>query len=482
MPGTVVTTATRSGPTTPLRAASGQYFVAGLTERGDTAAPILLRGMADYDRYCGARVTYGSLYDDLKTFFEEGGSQAYVARVVGGSASKGTLTLNDRAGSPLPSVRIDAQSAGSWSTSVTVEVQNGSVANTYRIIVRLAGEIVQDETNLSSPDDAVLRFSQSPYIRAVNLGSATGSPNNNPAVLAATALSAGNDQRASVVAADYVTALSRFTQGLGDGAVAIPGQGTAVHAGLILHAKDNRRIALLATIRNETVANLTALASTYTSEYAALIAPWILVSDGANGVRAISPEGYVAACRSRAHDSIGPARAPAGDIAKARTILGVDQSFTRAEGDTLDNGKVSAIRVIANTVRLYGWRSLSNDSANYYLLTGRDLLNRLVVSAELVLEEFVFQPIDAKGQLLSSINAALVGIVEPMRKLGMLYENYDDAGNLIDPGYKVETGSEVNSAASLAANEVRARLSVRVSPSGALVSLTIVKVAVTGGL
>ena len=49
MPGVNVTTAARSGPSTPLRATSGQLFVAGLAERGSTTDPILLRGMADYE-------------------------------------------------------------------------------------------------------------------------------------------------------------------------------------------------------------------------------------------------------------------------------------------------------------------------------------------------------------------------------------------------------------------------------------------------
>ncbi len=58
----------------------------------------------------------------------------------------------------------------------------------------------------------------------------------------------------------------------------------------------------------------------------------------------------------------------------------------------------------------------------------------------------------------------------------------DTEGNDIDAGYLVDTGSELNTLASLANNEVRAQLAVRVSPVGALVSLTIVKVGVTANL
>jgi hypothetical protein len=156
--------------------------------------------------------------------------------------------------------------------------------------------------------------------------------------------------------------------------------------------------------------------------------------------------------------------------------------YTRSQGEQLDAGKVSAIRLINNTVRNYGWRSLSNDTDNYALLTGRDLLNRLVTESEKRLEAFVFQTIDGRGQLLSSINGTIVGIVEPYRQAGGLFERFDIEGNLVDPGYLVETGANVNTLDNLANNEVKARLSVRISPSAALITVTIVKVGLLAGL
>ena len=416
----------------------------------------------------------------MKTFFAEGGSQCYVTRVVGGTASLGTLTIVDRAAvTPLNTVRVDAQNAGAWSSTMTVEVLDGSLPSTFRIIVRIAGVIVQDITNMTSPADAVTKFSLSPYIRVADLGSATAASLNNPKVQAATALSAGNDQRASVVAATYTASLDKFNADLGDGAVGIPGIGTTVHAGLVTHAAATRRIALLTEARNATVSTLSASAATRDSEYAGLFAPWVLVSDDAGGSRAISPEGYVAAVRARAHDVAGPWRAPGGEIAKGQVLLGVDQTFTRTEGDTLDAARVSAIRMISNSVRLYGWRSLSTNESDYALLTGRDLLNRLVVEGEKRLEQYVFQAIDSKGQLLSAVNAELIGMVEPIAQAGGLFGKNDaQTGSPIDPGYKVTTDSSVNTPASLATNTINALLSVRVSPTAALVTLVITKVGI----
>lgn len=78
MPGVNVTTVTRTGPTAPNLAPAGQLFMAGLAERGSTTAPVRIRGLADFETYFGGRVAYSQLYENIQTFFEEGGSQAYV--------------------------------------------------------------------------------------------------------------------------------------------------------------------------------------------------------------------------------------------------------------------------------------------------------------------------------------------------------------------------------------------------------------------
>lgn len=482
MPGVNVKTATRSGPSGTPRSASGQLFVTGQAERGSTTTATVLRGMADYEKWFGARVTYGALYDALKLFFDEGGSQAVVTRVVGPAATTGTRNLVDRAGSPVNTLKVDAASPGAWSSRVKVQVTDGAIPNTFTLIITLDDVEVERRSNLANPAAAVAAFAASPYVRVTNLGSATAAPTNNPAVAAATALSAGGDDRASITATHYTAALDKFDRGLGDGAVAIPGQASTVHAGLIAHAKANRRIAILAAAAGSSKSDYISLAAGLTDDAAGLFGPWVGVSDEAGGIRTVSPEGFVAACRARAHESEGAWRAPAGLLGLGRSILSLETEFNATDGNDLDTARVSVIRRVANSIRLYGWRSLSLDTANYSYLSARDLLNRLSVDGEARLEEFVFQTIDGRGHLQAKINASLVGMVEPIRQAGGLFEFVDANDELIDPGYKVETGSSVNTTESLAANEVNARLSVRVSPTGALVSLTIVKVGVTAGL
>lgn len=482
MPGVVVTTSLKNGPSTPLKAASGQFFVTGLAERGPHDEATLIRGMADYESVFGRRPAYGFLYDTIKTFFDEGGEQVYVVRTVGTDAVKGTVVLKDRATpDPADTLTVNASSPGAWSAGLSVRVLAGSINDTVKIEIILNGEVVESQDNMSSPSMIVQKFRNSVFVDMVNSGSTAIAPLNLPA-LGTFGLSTGDDKRGAITPDDYVESLDKFVETLGDGAVAIPGVGPSVHAGIVAHAVKNRRVALLSHNENASKMELNQAVAAVSSDAAGMFEPWLQINDGAGGVRTMPPEGYIAACRSRAHVTVGAWRAPAGAIGIARTILGLSREYTKAEAEALDASRVSVIRRVAGSIRLYGWRSLSPDETNYGFLSARDLLNRLVVESEARLEQFVFAPIDSKNQLTSAINGELVGIVEPIRNAGGLYEQIDSSGQTIDPGYKVETGATVNSTSSLANNEVRARLSVRLSPTGALVSLDIVKVGLLSGL
>lgn len=484
MPGVTITTATRSGPAASVAADSAAYFAVGLTERGPIDRAVECRSFGAFQETFGARPTFGNLWDDIRTYFEEDGARVYISRVVGPAAAVSSRTLNDRAVAPLPTLRIDAANPGAWGTSITVEVADGAAADTFTMIVRRDGVEVARYADLTSPAEAAAAAVGSPYIRVTNLGSATAAPANNPAVTAATALAGGNDDRAAVTAVHVVAALDDFVPELGAGVVAAPGWPAAsVADGLKAHAGANSRIALTSVAPGSTPAQAIAAAAAIVGEnleHIGLVYPAVRIPDG-GVIRTITPEGYVAAARVRAIRQLGgPWRAPGGEISQARFIVGTDTPIDRATGDQLDAAKVSAVRMIANTTRLYGWRSLSADLDNYALLTARDTLNVIEVVAAQQLEPFVFRPIDGRGQLLSQIEAALIGIVEPIRAAGGLYELVDpNDGTAIDPGYSVDVGDSVNPRASLQQNRIAAVIAARPSPTATLIELTVVRVAVS---
>lgn len=490
--GVVVETSSSPAPSDSVRSPGATYFVAGITERGDTTSAVEILSMSDYSDKLGDRVSYGALYDDLALFFAYGGTRSYVARNVGDDAEVGTLTLVDRAVAPVDTLRIDATSEGSWSARVKIAVADGAVADTFTVTVLLDDSPVESFFNLPSPTAAVSTLTASRYVRATALGSASAGALKNPAVLAATVLSTGDDDRGALVAADYVASLDRFTADLGPGAVAIPGQSAAdVGAGIKAHAAARRRLGLLATASGQTVAQAKAATVTFLGDDEAasgvgLFYPWIAVADGAGGSRLISPEGFVAGVRARAHHREGPWRAPAGDISRGLDVIGVElvtsadlpapHALTTGERDDLNTHQVNPILIVAKRVELYGWRSLSTDYRNFRMLTGRDVMNEVAALGAAKLEAHAFGTVDGRGHFQNGLETEMRSVLEPMANAGGLYERVED-GNVVSPAYRVDASAAVNTVDVLGRDEVIVDVSLRVSPTGELIRLRIRKVS-----
>lgn len=475
MPGVKITTSASSGPSMAEVDASGQVFIVGFAERGPIGKATLIRGFADFEARFGSRVSYSYLWDVVKTFFDEGGKQAFISRVVGPAAKTGTASVTAQGGTSAL-YTVTSSSPGAWSSNVSLVVGDGAIENTVSATITLNGKPVESWSNIATRAEFESRLKASGFVTLANLG-ATGETLPTKGTYT---LTAGTDDRAAVTSADHAKALDVFSEGLGDGSV-LAADTTAINTELTNHAIANNRIALLYAA--DPLADIKSLPTAMPdSDAAGMFFPWVQVSDTAGNVRNVPPVGYVAAVRNRAHEQVGAWRAPAGEIASAYTLVGVSKEFSRAEGDALDASRVSVIRRIGSGVRLYGWRSLSSDQQNFGFLNARDLLNRVVVESSKRLEQFVFAPIDAKGQLLANINAELVGILEPLRLAGGLYPRIDASGKEVDEGYLVDTSTAVNTLTSLSKNEVRARVAMRVSPIGALVTLDIVKVGLMSGL
>lgn len=490
MPGVVVTTKVRVGPTGTGEVPSGQFFVVGTAERGSITAPTLLRSMSEYQAFFGD-YEVGNLWSYVKTFFEEGGQRCYALRVLDSSASAGTLMLQDRAGSPLDTLKIDAANPGDWDVNLKIQVTDGDSADTFKILVYLKDVLEYTSRDLTSPADAeaVLNTSSVNHLLvATDQSSATVAPNNNPAVLAATALATGSDSTAPAEA-DYTDGLDLFAYTLGTGVVAIPGKsGSGYVTALSTHAAANNRIALCAFGETDTIsAAKTAVAAYYSNlnaEYLGFYYPWIKIpSPATTGLEITqSPEAYVAGARAKAIVEEGPWRAGAGLASEAAFVSDLVTDVNQADGDGLDAKRINAIRKIANGIRIYGARSIDPDEENWRYITLRDTVNYIVQQAEERLEDFVFAPIDARGALFARIEAALIAMLDPIRLQGGLYEAYDIDGNLIDPGYSVNVSDDLNPAAQLASGTVAAEIGVRVSSVGDQIKITVTKSNLTASV
>jgi len=486
MPGVSVITDTWAGPASTPSPAHAAYFVAGLAERGPVGETRKVSSLNEFEAFYGSRVAYGALHDDLRVFFAEGGGEAHVSRMVGDTPTAGFLALKDKsAGAGVDTLRVAAASPGAWSTGLSVAVAAGTEPDTFKITVSYQGVVVGTYDNLLTPIDAVTATQESVWIKVTNLGSISASPTNQPKVATAS-LSAGTDDRGTVDASSVETALAVFGENLGSGAVAVPGLSAPVAgAALVAHAKEFDRVALLSGAIDDTPADAIADAADFVAagnEVAGYFYPWLTIPDGAT-TKMVSPEGFVAAKRATAVRDSGPWKVPAGEAGIARFVLGPVAPLTRAEGDELDGNRVSAIRTVAGTTRLYGWRSLSTDALNYPLLSARDLLNYIAIECSAVVEQYVFETIDSSGQLLSKVGASLIGVLDPIRAAGGLFERIDPiTGQRLDPGYSVNVGPEINTNETASANKILAEVRVRNSPNGSDLVITIVKASLTASL
>lgn len=477
--GVQVTTKLSSGPSN-VGTPSGRLHIAGLTAYGPADKSTTLDSIAKFEAVYGGRTAFSSnAYDTARLYFEEGGNELVMSRVVGPAATKGALTLKDSA--DVNTVKVEAADPGAHSTDYTVQVTNNG--DTFDVTIRRAGTALVTYAGLTSPADFVAKAATSPYITVTSLGSVTAAPGDNPKTLAATALTAGTDDRAAVTAQHHIDALDKGV-GAEGAAVAVPGY-TVTQIGSLLsaHAAAKGKIALLAlpatTTPEEAAAAAAGLAADPNGAYAGIFYPHLIIPDG-GATRTISPEGYVAAVRARAHRDTGFWQVPAGDRAKTRWALGTNVQIDANQNDTLAEALVNGIVTTGASVRLYGWQSLSTDRDNLGLLTARDALNNLTLAVKTVLEPFVFSTNDSKGHLRGYIESAVVGVLDPIAKRDGFYALNDAEGQEIDPGYRVTVDESLNPLTAQAENKVVVQFSVRLAPTAQLIQVEIIKVPLAG--
>lgn len=489
MPGVQISTAVRTGPTSTTVRESSQAFFAGIAQRGPTDTATKINSMEDYTLNYGAYVANGYLHSTVEAFFEEGGSQCYVARAINADATTGYLVLSDAEPSSdgYSAVRLDAIGAGAWSDNLDAEVVDGSIANSRIVKLYYDNDLIFTSGNCTTNNQIVGKINSSLIASKYVIASAGNVLAGIPVIKSATAFDGGANGT-TPTAADCVTALGLFLDSYGSGAVACPEYtGTASSVGtvptaLIAHANANSRIAILHTDDGMTVAQAQDSAEYITGtiaenlEHAAIYYPWVYLPSGTPGVnRLIPPDGYAAGARARAHNNVGQHQPGAGIISTARYINGIESEVGKTDADTLDEAKVNVIRLINNSIRVYGARSLSDDTENFRYINSQDVVNHVVIEAERALEDILFSVIDGRNRIFAEVEARLIGILEPLRLNGALFEAFDQFGNRIDYGYTVKCDPSLNPLASLANGTVTARVGLRVSSVGDSIEVSIVK-------
>lgn len=471
-PGVDVSLLETPGSVVTIPTDTSTWFVAGLTDRGPVA-PLLVLSLDDFVNKFGDRQAYSVLYDSLQMYFREGGNKVYMSRVVGPAATQGTLNLLD--GSAAISLVATANGPGAWSNLYKVAVVAGGAAGSFVVrVTDVSNNVIEDSGDLLDTNSAVTWSQSSKYIR-LTLGASA----NDPAVLAPTLLSAGNDDRNNITDAQWSAALAKFAPDLGPGQVSAPGRtSTTGHSQLIDHAEHNNRVALLDLVDSSSSSTL--IANIATSRFAAAFAPWIQIPGLVTGsVRTVPPSGMIAGLLSRNDPGLGSNHAAAGRFGLSGYGIGLSQAaWDDSTRQTLNNSGVNVIRQLQGTVTVFGWRSTTNAVSDPNWIDFGNARQFIKLSAELnqVGQNFLFDDIDGQqGNTVGGFHDALAGVLLAHYTAGELF------GATAEEAFSVDTGPGVNTLASIQRLELHAICYVKMSLFAEHVVIQVVKRSIQEG-
>jgi phage tail sheath protein FI len=122
----------------PIEAASTSTaaFV-GLAEMGPAEAT-LVTSWTEFQRTYGAFINDGFLAHSVFQFFNNGGRQCYIVRVIRSDAVVASVTVNNRAATPVAGLTFSAKNAGAWGNSLLLQIEAGTLdpGNEFRLSVR----------------------------------------------------------------------------------------------------------------------------------------------------------------------------------------------------------------------------------------------------------------------------------------------------------------------------------------------------------
>jgi len=476
LPGTTVTTLQTAPPRSAPTAIS-PWFVAGFTAQGPTT-PQTLRSMNDYAAIYGARLSSAILYDALDAYFQEGGNEAIVARVVGPTPVLATVNLPD--GSAVTSLVVTAKGYGSYANGWKIIVTG---AGPYTITVQDANSnVLEVSPSLTTQADAIAYGLTSAYISI-----ALGSSSLIPAAETNKVLAGGTDDSTDATDTNWLAAINLFTKDFGPGQVSMPGRTTATaHANLIAHAAANNRRALLDFADSGSRATLVTAAATDTavsnSEYAAGFGPWVVIPGVVNSTTRTVPSSAIAAGIMARNDNAGltPNQPSAGtQYGVSRIALGLSQAaWSDSDRSLLNSAGVNVFRTINGSIVLFGYRTLAplTVPADWVLLSNSRLVMAIVAQAQQIGLGYVFKQIDGQGFLFADFAADLTAMLGPYYADGSLF------GDTQADAFTVNTGPSVNTPATIAALQLCAVISLALSPDAEQVPIEIVTTTLTEGV
>jgi hypothetical protein len=471
---------TASSPARGVPTDTSVAFVLSEAAMGPLDAPAVLRSLNDYAPSFGDRLPTSLGYDTVDTLFREGVTTIYYQRIDDGSEAA-TFAGDAIAAGTV----IDAANPGTWGNGLKVQAVNTpGGGGTYMVTVSVGGTAVQTSQPISTDTDLAAFLASGSY---ATLDGASG----GPLKVGTVTLADGTDGVVPAVAEDALdTGLAALSADYGPGQVLAPGRADEASHGAILEhcagvslSKVNR-IALLDPAITDGVTELTSAATALRAmdeaRYGSLWGPWAIIPGLAPGTTRVVPWTAIEAGILARNDQAGnPNLAGAGPNGVSNYAIGLVQTFSDDERETLLYAGVDTARSVYGTIEAYAFRTLvdpNGPNSAWRELNHARLNMAIVAQSEAIGEQFVFSQIDGRGHTIARFNGALAGMLKTFFDIDALF------GDTPADAFEVNTGSAVNTTDTIADGVLKAVLSVRMSPHAELVQIYIVKYPITVAL
>lgn len=417
----------------------------GITPNGDTTKAILVTSWSEYIEKFALGVNTPFTANSVLSyavygFFQNGGSQLYVARVVGDSAKSATIKGGE--------VTITAKNAGEWGNKISVKcVADEDDENMFVVSVYYDKNLV--ESFRTSNDKLTVNY----FVEIINNNSSYISVSGETlAVFNEVTLAGGSDDIASVNDTTYTTALNLFDNVHNLAGISIPGQTTAKIVTAVVKYTEKKPILPVFDMPTGTDAS-SIIASVKSLDCkdkdAVIYGPKVTIVDPnsiTGKTKDVPPTGHVMGVIARTIDKKGEWNAAAGTEAVLTGVVGVAQVFSDEDRGKLNEAGINVILTKPNygTV-IWGARSLSADTELKYVsnLTLNHTLRRNISDA---MQKFEFR--NNNAELWVDITSDIKGILETKRLAGAF------AGSTPETCYYVKCDSTNNTQATIDKGQV----------------------------
>jgi hypothetical protein len=419
-----------SGVRTITGVATSIALFLGWAPRGSTDRATRITNFSDYQRAYGGLDRRTLLGHAVKQFFDNGGSDAYIVRLVGAGAGAASVAIDQ--------LTVTASSPGLWGDSYRIRITQRAAPDNARFKLEVLDHdnndaVVESFENLSM-DAADPRFAESAINERSNFitvaVAANTTPPNGTSDLAGGADGTLLTPGTGAAHSDFHNAL---TASFGVGTitdridifnlVCVPGEtDPATLATLQGHCHDRRAFLIIDPDPTATVASVAATAAPTligsNGLNSAIFFPWVRAPDPLQqgALTNFPPCGFVAGVFARTDGTRGVWKAPAGSDASINGATGLAITMSDAENGQLNPLAINCLRtlpVYGNVV--WGARTLNgqNDRGDEYkYIPVRRMALFLEETLYRATQWVVFEPNDEPlwAQIRLNIGAFLQGL------------------------------------------------------------------------